>query len=77
MVTDAFGCDTTFTVVVPQNLTQTLEAIAGFGSSCVGDAAVVSLELTHFTGVKSFVVTLHYDPNIVFCAGYLDLNPQL
>jgi len=77
LVTDAFGCDTTFTVVVPQNLTQTLEAIAGFGSSCVGDAAVVSLELTHFTGVKSFVVTLHYDPNIVFCAGYLDLNPQL
>ena len=76
-VTDAFGCDTTFTVVVPQNLTQTLEAIAGFGSSCVGDAAVVSLELTHFTGVKSFVVTLHYDPNIVFCAGYMDLNPQL
>ena len=76
-VTDAFGCDTTFTVVVPRNLTQTLEAIAGFGSSCVGDAAVVPLELTHFTGVKSFVVTLHYDPNVVFCAGYLDLNPQL
>ena len=76
-VTDAFGCDTTFTVVVPRNLTQTLEAIAGFGSSCVGDAAVVPLELTHFTGVKSFVVTLHYDPNVVFCDGYLDLNPQL
>jgi len=76
-VTDAFGCDTTFTVVVPRNLSQTLEAIAGFGSSCVGDAAVVPLELTHFTGVKSFVVTLHYDPDVVFCAGYMDLNPQL
>jgi len=76
-VADAFGCDTTFTVVVPRNITQILEAIAGFGSSCVGDAAVVPLELTHFTGVKSFLVTLHYDPNVVFCAGYLDLNPQL
>ncbi|OFY49006.1 MAG: hypothetical protein A2W85_05635 [Bacteroidetes bacterium GWF2_41_31] len=76
-VTDAFGCDTSFTVYVPLVITQTLEAIAGFGSSCVGDAAVVPLELTHFTGVKSFVVTLHYDPNIVFCAGYMDLNPQL
>ncbi|MCF8348061.1 MAG: gliding motility-associated C-terminal domain-containing protein [Bacteroidales bacterium] len=76
-VTDAFGCDTTFTVYVPLVITQTLEAIAGFGSSCVGDAAVVPLELTHFTGVKSFVVTLHYDPDVVFCAGYLDLNPQL
>jgi gliding motility-associated-like protein len=76
-VTDAFGCDTTFSAYVSLVTTDTLKAIAGFGSSCVGDAAVVSLELTHFTGVKSFMVTLHYDPNVVSCAGYLDLNPQL
>jgi len=76
-VTDAFGCDTTFTVYVPLVITQTLEAIAGFGSSCVEDAVLVPLELVNFTGVKSFVVTLHYKPNIVMCDGYVELNPQL
>ncbi len=76
-VTDAFGCDTTFTVYVPLVITQTLEAIAGFGSSCVEDAVLVPLELVNFTGVKSFVVTLHYEPNIVMCDGYVELNPQL
>ncbi len=76
-VTDAFGCDTTFTVYVPLVITQTLEAIAGFGSSCVEDAVLVPLELVNFTAVKSFVVTLHYNPNIVMCDGYVELNPQL
>ena len=76
-VYDAFGCDTTFTVYVPKNMTQDLEAIAGFGNSCVEDAVLVPLELVNFSGVKSFVVTLYYHPNIVLCDGYVELNPVL
>ena len=76
-VWDESGCDTTFDVIVPRNTTAILEAISGFGNSCVGNTVVSPLELTHFSGVYSFEAKITYDTNIVNCAGYINLNPEL
>ena len=76
-VWDDFGCDTVFDVIVPRNTTAILEAISGFGNSCVGNKAVSPLELTHFNDVYSFEVKITYDTNVVSCDGYINLNPEL
>ncbi len=76
-VSDTFGCDTSFTAYVPQNATDTLLAISGFGNSCEGEAAVIPLQLVNFNDVYSFNVNLNYDVNIVICDGYQKLNPLL
>jgi len=76
-VWDDFGCDTTFDVIVPRNTTAILEAISGFGNSCVGNTAVSPLELINFNGVYSFEAKITYDTNVVSCAGYINLNPEL
>ncbi len=76
-VWDDFGCDTTFEVIVPRNTTTILEAISGFGSSCVNDTAVSSLNLENFNGVFSFEAKIYYDIYVVTCVGYIDLLPEL
>ncbi len=76
-VWDDFGCDTVFQIIVPLNTTILLEAISGFGNSCVGDAAVSPLLLNNFNDVYYFEVKITYDINIVSCDGYINLNPEL
>ena len=76
-VWDGFGCDTIFDVIVPRNTTTILEAISGFGNSCVGNKAVSPLELIHFNDVYSFEAKITYDTNVVSCDGYINLNPEL
>jgi hypothetical protein len=76
-VWDGFGCDTTFEVIVPRNTTTILEAISGFGSSCVNDTVVSSLNLVQFNDVFSFEAKIYYDINVVTCVGYIDLLPEL
>ena len=76
-VWDGFGCDTTFEVIVPRNTTTILEAISGFGSSCVNDTVVSSLNLKQFNGVFSFEAKIYYNINVVNCVGYIDLLPEL
>ncbi len=76
-VWDEFGCDTVFEVIVPRNTTTILEAISGFGNSCVGNTAVSPLELTHFNDVYSFETKITYDTNVVSCDGYINLNQEL
>ena len=76
-VWDEFGCDTTFEVIVPRNTTTILEAISGFGSSCVNDTAVSSLNIEQFNDVFSFEAKIYYDVNVVTCVGYINLLPEL
>ncbi len=76
-VADAFGCDTTFTVIVTNLPLIHLEAIAGDGSACLGNVAVVPLLANNFDGVQSFSATLYYDPAIVTCQNTLNTDPLL
>ncbi len=76
-VADAFGCDTTFTATITNLPLIHLEAIAGDGSACLGNVAVVPLLANNFDGVQSFSATLYYDPTIVTCQNTLNTDPLL
>ncbi len=76
-VADAFGCDTTFTVTLTNLPLIHLEAIAGDGSACLGNVAVVPLLANNFNAVQSFSATLYYDPAIVTCQNKLNTDPLL
>ena len=77
VVKDMFACDTAFEVIVKRVFTTPLEAIAGDGNACIGNAVVSPLQLNNFNEVKSFQVKLTYDFDLVRCDGYINLNPEL
>jgi gliding motility-associated-like protein len=77
VVKDDFGCDTTFTVVIDRILSLLIDAIAGDGHTCIGEATASQLLLNNFTEVDSFHVQLTYDPTIIQCDGYIQVHPDL
>jgi len=77
MIKDEFGCDTTFEVIVTRQFLNPLEAIAGDGNTCIGNAVVSPLQLNNFNEVQQFQVKLTYDFTLVQCDGYININPDL
>ncbi|MDX9906162.1 MAG: gliding motility-associated C-terminal domain-containing protein [Bacteroidales bacterium] len=77
VVKDDFGCDTSFIVVIDRILSQVIDAIAGDGYTCIGDATASQLLLNNFTEVDSFYVQLTYDPAVIQCDGYIQVHPDL
>ena len=77
MVKDNFGCDTTFTINIDRILSQIIDAIAGDGYTCIGDATASQLLLNNFTEVDSFHVQLTYDLNVTQCDGYIQVHQDL
>ncbi len=76
-VADQFGCDTTFIVIVNNLTIVRLQAIAGDGSACLGNVAVLPLLANHFSHVGSFSTQLKYNKTLVTCQNYLNANPAL
>ncbi len=76
-VKDEFGCDTTFTLIIDRILSQVIDAIAGDGYTCIGEATSSELLLNNFTEIDSFHVQLAYDPNVIQCDGYIQVHPEL
>jgi len=77
VVKDDFGCDTSFIVIIDRILSQVIDAIAGDGYTCIGDATASQLLLNNFTEVDSFHVQLTYDPSVIQCDGYIQVHPDL
>ena len=77
IVSDKFGCDTTFTAVVNNMAPERLQAIAGDGSSCLGNVAVVPVIANNFSKVGSFNIRLRYDASKVICQNYLNPSASL
>ncbi len=77
VVKDDFGCDTSFTVIIDRILSQIIDAIAGDGYTCIGDATASQLLLNNFTEVDSFHVQLTYDPAVIQCDGYIQVHSAL
>jgi len=77
VVKDDFGCDTSFIVIIDRILSQVIDAIAGDGYTCIGDATASQLLLNNFTEVDSFHVQLTYDPAVIQCDGYIQVHPDL
>jgi gliding motility-associated-like protein len=79
VVRDEFECDTTFTIEI-RNIIIThtyLQAITGEGNHCLGNAAIVPLEVDKFIDVASFQLKLSYNSDNLSCQGYININPQL
>jgi gliding motility-associated-like protein len=76
-VTDENGCSTYISITITTLEIVYLNAIAGDGSACSGNMAVSPLYVSNFNGVRSFKVTLDYDPAIMECLGYTDVHSQL
>jgi gliding motility-associated-like protein len=77
IVSDTNGCDTTFTVEVSNSPVIKLVAIAGDGSACLGNVAVVPLLANQFKHVGYFNTRLKYNPALVTCQNYLNANPLI
>ena len=76
-VKDDFFCDTNFTIVIDRILSQLIDAIAGDGYTCIGDATSSELLLNNFSEIDSFHVQLTYNPNVIQCDGYIQVHPNL
>jgi gliding motility-associated-like protein len=77
VVKDEFGCDTTFTIELERIISNIIEAIAGNGNTCIGNAAVSPLQLNNFNDVLSYHVKLTYNKDILECDGYINIHPEL
>ncbi|NQU34550.1 MAG: gliding motility-associated C-terminal domain-containing protein [Bacteroidetes bacterium] len=77
VVKDEIGCDTTFVVEVPQEVTIRLQAVAGDDEVCPGNSAFVPLVVSNFNDVGNFKTTLLYNEDLIVCQGFANANPQL
>ncbi len=77
-VSNLYGCDTSFLVNVDNTTVVHLQAIAGDGSTCLGNVAVIPLLANSFSHVSSFDSRLKYNKTLVTCQkNYLNANPAL
>lgn len=76
-ISDEAGCyiEVEFEIK-PLNLNY-LEALAGNKIACLHNIARVPINVTNFKNVRSFETTLHYDPSIMECVGYGNVNSLL
>jgi len=77
VVMDEVGCDTTFIVEVPEEITLRLQAVAGEDEVCPGNTAFVPLYVSNFNDVAWFKTTLLYDMTLLTCTGYANTHAQI
>ena len=78
LVTDKYGCDTTFSVYVGQLTGYALSAIAGTYRVCLRQQATSALKVTNLNGVKEFRVGVLFDNTRLNLQGYdQKFNPEL
>jgi gliding motility-associated-like protein len=77
VVMDEAGCDTTFIVEVPEEITLRLQAVAGEDEVCPGNMAFVPLYVSNFNDVAYFKTTLLYDMTLLTCTGYANTQTQI
>jgi len=77
VVSDGYGCDTTFVVEVPEDFVINLEAVAGQAGVCPGTVAYVPLSVSNFNDVASFTATLLFDKDKLACQGFINPNAML
>ena len=77
VVTDEYGCDTTFIVEVPETISLRLQAVAGDDEACPGNAAFVPLLVSNFEDVADFKATLFYNNDLITCQGFTNAHLQL
>jgi gliding motility-associated-like protein len=76
-IKDENGCDTTFTVEVQNIILTYLHAITGPGGHCLGNTALVPVNVDNFNAVATFHLKLSYNADNLQCEGFANTHPQL
>jgi gliding motility-associated-like protein len=76
-IKDENGCDTTFTVEIQNIILTYLHAITGPGGHCLGNTAMVPVNVDNFNSVATFHLKLSYNADNLQCEGFTNVHPQL
>ncbi|MBP6871054.1 MAG: gliding motility-associated C-terminal domain-containing protein [Bacteroidales bacterium] len=74
---DENGCDTTFTVEIQNIILTWLHAVTGEGGHCLGNTAMVPVNVDNFISVADFHLELGYNAGNLECKGFANVNVQL
>jgi gliding motility-associated-like protein len=77
IVKDENDCDTTFTVEVQNVILTWLHAVTGEEGHCLGNTAMVPVNVDNFNAVANFHLKLNYNADNLQCEGFTNVNPQL
>jgi gliding motility-associated-like protein len=77
IVKDENDCDTTFIVEIQNIIFTFLHAITGPGGHCLGNTAMVPVNVDNFNSVASFHLKLSYNADNLQCEGFTNVHPQL
>lgn len=77
IVKDNYDCDTSFILVVVNDQIKDLEAVTGPDDHCLGNAAVIWINVDKFIGVATFQLKLSYNKDNLTCEGYQHLQSVL
>ncbi len=77
VIRDDNGCDTSFTVEVQNIILTFLHAVTGEGGHCLGNTALVPVNVDNFNSVANFHLKLGYNADNLECEGFANVNVQL
>jgi gliding motility-associated-like protein len=76
-IKDENGCDTTFAVEIQNIILTYLHAVTGEGGHCLGNTAMVPVNVDNFNSVATFHLKLSYNADNLQCEGFTNVHPQL
>ncbi|MFO7614222.1 MAG: gliding motility-associated C-terminal domain-containing protein, partial [Bacteroidales bacterium] len=78
-VTDANGCINSDEVNIDLYtiIPETLEALTGPGSHCLGNSVIIPIEVSQFSSVASFQLKLNFNKDNLLCDGIINENSYL
>jgi len=77
IVKDENDCDTTFTVEIQNIILTYLHAVTSEGGHCLGNTAMVPVNVDNFNSVATFHLKLSYNADNLQCVGFTNVHPQL
>ncbi len=77
IVKDENDCDTSFTVDVQNIILTYLHAVTDEGEHCLGNTAMVPVNVDNFNNVADFHLKLGYNADNLECEGFANVNTQL
>jgi gliding motility-associated-like protein len=77
VVKDENDCDITFTVEIQNIILTYLHAVTSEGGHCLGNTAMVPVNVDNFNSVASFHLKLSYNADNLQCEGFTNVHPQL
>jgi gliding motility-associated-like protein len=77
VIKDENGCDTVFTVEVQNIILTYLHAVTGEGGHCLGNTALVPVNVDNFNSVADFHLKLGYNADNLECEGFANVQQQL